>query len=217
MDDLDAESANVISLIRARNTRPDPALRDVEAYWEALRNGRAVPPRAEVDPRGLAHVLDKTFLLERLAPGLARFRVAGRAIVATMGMELTGMPISTCFLPEARPRLGRALDQVFEGPALAHLNLDAPRGFRRGALTGQMLLLPLTDQDGATTRILGCLVTTGRIGRKPRRFEIGSATARRIVGSEREEAARTSPLPQRPTAADRPAGKVVPFPALVDH
>ncbi len=40
-----------------------PAIAQVDAYWEALRNGRLMPERAEVDPRGLECALEYAFIL----------------------------------------------------------------------------------------------------------------------------------------------------------
>ncbi|MEM1421046.1 MAG: PAS domain-containing protein, partial [Pseudomonadota bacterium] len=54
-----------------------PGLSLVEAYWEGLRAGRLVPRRADVDPRGIDQALEYSFILERIAPGMARFRLAG--------------------------------------------------------------------------------------------------------------------------------------------
>ncbi|MEL6992372.1 MAG: PAS domain-containing protein, partial [Pseudomonadota bacterium] len=51
--------------------------RKLLAYWNALRVNLDVPRRCDVDPRGIAGILSRTFILERVAPGLARFRVAG--------------------------------------------------------------------------------------------------------------------------------------------
>ena len=50
-----------------------PCISEVQAYWEALRDGRQVPCRSEVDPRGIERALEYTFVLERIAPGVARF------------------------------------------------------------------------------------------------------------------------------------------------
>lgn len=48
----------------------------VRGYWEALRVAGGLPQRAQIDPRGMVDCLDKVFLIEQIAPGLARFRLA---------------------------------------------------------------------------------------------------------------------------------------------
>ena len=63
-------------------------LTDLRDYWQSLRRGRAVPARADVEPHGISRALDYAFVLERIAPGAARFRLAGRHLIDLMGMEV---------------------------------------------------------------------------------------------------------------------------------
>lgn len=146
----------------------------VRAYWEALRNGQALPHRAAIDPRGIEGALASAFLIERIAPGIARFRVAGNALNDLMGMDVRGMPISAMFDPSGRSRLASVLDAVFTGPSALDMALEADRGIGRPAMVGRMLILPLRDETG-TDLALGCLATEGLIGRSPRRFYIARA------------------------------------------
>ena len=50
----------------------DPALprplAEIHAYWERLRAGRAMPPRAEIDPAAIAGHLRRVHLLAVEAP-----------------------------------------------------------------------------------------------------------------------------------------------------
>lgn len=163
---------NIVSIGKARARTLFPALGRVEAYWEGLRDGRLMPARAEVDPRGIADVLEYAFILESVAPGIARIRLAGMHLNDLMAMEVRGMPITAMFLPEARRELQKVTEQVLDEPAAVRLTLGSDTGFTRPALDGQMMLLPLRDAHGNATRILGVLETRGRIGRGPRRFLI---------------------------------------------
>lgn len=173
--------AEIIQLFAARASRDDPALRHVERYWDGLRHGRLAPSRAEIDPRGLAPSLDKAFILERIAPGLARFRVAGRHLSTAMGMEVAGLPLATCFHPDDRDRLAEHLEEVFAAPATLRMSLLSPCGIGRPQFGGQMLILPLRDDLGGMSRALGCLVTAGRPGRTPRRFTIKGTALRDLT------------------------------------
>ena len=56
-----------------------------------------MPLRSEIDPRGLKGALEYCFVLERIAPGLARLRVAGSHLGDLMGMEVRGMPITAFY------------------------------------------------------------------------------------------------------------------------
>lgn len=150
------------------------ALAEVEAYWDALRETRAVPSRSEIDPRGIQRALPNAFILEQIAPSFARIRVAGSQLNDLMGMETRGMPVSSLFQPEARGELARTLNKVFDMPARARISLRGQPGFGKPELVAQMLLLPMMDDFGDVTRILGCVAYDGAIGQTPRRFSIDS-------------------------------------------
>jgi hypothetical protein len=155
-------------------------LAEVRAYWEGLRHDGALPRRDEIDPRGIAGALENTFLLERVAPGIARFRLAGMQLHDLMGMDVRGMPLSSLYEPLGRTRLAEALEGVFAGPATLEVWLEAERGIGRPALEGRMLLLPLTAARGDTDLALGCLAMHGAIGRAPRRFAIAGVLSEKI-------------------------------------
>ncbi|WP_304617771.1 PAS domain-containing protein [Paracoccus sp. (in: a-proteobacteria)] len=152
----------------------DSVLREMRRYWTLLRGGRAVPARSDVDPRGFSRSIDHAFILERIAPGAARIRLAGRHLIDLMGMEVRGMPICAFLNPSSRGRLSDVLESVFKAPQIAELRLASPAGYARPALTGRMLLMPLRSDLGDVTRALGCLVTEGETGVAPRRFDLVS-------------------------------------------
>ena len=149
-----------------------PLIEEVRSYWEALRDGREAPTRAEVDPRGIERALSHTLLIDRIAPGHARLRVAGQHLCELMGMEVRGMPLGALMALPARETLTTALQTVFHGRCGVVLGLHAGWSLGAPALDGQMLLLPLADRNGVLAHALGCIVATGTIGRAPRRFAI---------------------------------------------
>jgi hypothetical protein len=155
-------------------------LQQLRGYWEALRTGTRLPARADIDPRGIAGALENAFLLERIAPGMAKFRLCGMGLHDIMGMEPAGMPLSILFDPLARDRLSTALEQVFAGPSALELWLEAERGIGKPALAGRMLILPLRDGAGEVRMALGGLVTSGAVGRQPRRFAIATLMAEHL-------------------------------------
>ncbi len=195
----------------------------MRAYWESLRQGGAVPLRSDIDPRAIEGALPYAFILERIAPQVARFRVAGQHLTELIGSDARGMPLTTFFLAGSRDRAAAALEQVFQGPEVAELDLRAPgglAGFGRRTLTGRMLLLPLRSDLGDVTRALGCLVTDDMIGRAPRRFEIDNVVVTPVIAGR---PARTS-APERvalrlvqgfaPAARPAPATNRAPAPHL---
>lgn len=199
-----------------------PALSQVEAYWEGLRGTRIAPLRSEVDPRGIDRALEHAFILERIAPGVARFRLAGMHLNDLMGMEVRGMPLTSFFTPTGRPAVSDALGHVFEQPAKAEFDLRGERG--QAEMTGQMILLPLRSDLGDISRALGCLITNGQIRRAPHRFEIagsrieplaeGQATVRPAQYALRPKPAAGTFAEERP-AYDNRAPR--PIPARPGH
>ena len=178
---------------------------ELRTYWEALRVGNALPRRDRVDPRGIAGALEHSFLIERIGPGLARFRIAGMAFNDLMGMDIRGMPISALFVGEARQTLQLSLERVFNAPAIATLNLTAEHGMGRPLMSARMILLPMLGQQGVSDLAIGCIEIAGEIGRTPRRFAIREAL--------HEVVAHTPPAAAQPGAVPvmhpHPLSKVV--------
>lgn len=190
---------NVIAMSSHRPAPRFPHVAQVEAYWDALRGARLLPDRSEVDPRGIERALEYAFILEQVAPGVARLRIAGGHLSDLLGMEVRGMPLSAFFMPEARIDLAAILEQVCTTPSIATLSLQAETGIGKPALDARLLLLPMTDAFDRITRILGCLDSQGGVGRAPRRFTIAGKQLRPLVA---REAAR-----QWPGSAPQPADK----------
>jgi hypothetical protein len=213
--------SNVISMLSRRKTMIYGALSQVEGYWEAARTGVGVPPRSAIDPRGIEDALEYAFILDCVAPGVARFRLAGMHLTDLMGMEVRGMPVTAMFTPQARKTLGTLICEVCTQPQVSQIVLQAERSIGRPALEARMLLAPLTDDFGEVNRILGCLQSNGSIGRQPRRFSIGDVATRLLSEASRAAVAKTETVfsedpglfihpaeRKRPDAA-RPALRVV--------
>lgn len=174
----------------------------VHRYWSALRGDRLVPLRSEIDPRGIEGALDCAFILERIAPGIARFRLAGSQLVELMDAEVRGMPLSILFAPDSRPALAEAVEGVFCGPETLRLTLSGERGFARPQMRAEMVILPLKSDLGDVSRALGCFGSAGGLGRGPRRLVI-------------EEVERVDLLAGRPVEA--PAGAEEPAEAAAQR
>lgn len=187
----------------ASSTRFQP-LREVEAYWDALRAGRLVPRRSDIDPRGIERALEFSFVMERIAPGLGRLRIAGSHLTDLMGMEVRGMPLSTLVTPSSRDRFSEALEEVFSGPAKVEISLHAEKAIGKPELEARMILLPLKSDLGDITRVLGCLVSHGKIGRAPRRFDFAEVMVVPLLGDARIRDQ------DAPVERDRPAPQPVP-------
>ena len=179
-------NGKVIQLERFLNGVSLSPIRQIEAYWTALRENGGIPMRSQIDPRGMSTTLEYTLILERIAPGMARFRIAGQHLCALAGMEVRGMPLTAFFTPVARPEVSATLEHIFDTPAVAELDLKGEVA-RTGApsVSARMLMLPLRSDFGRVDRILGAMMSTEKRSpsRTPIRFEIGSSQIRAVDGA----------------------------------
>lgn len=170
-------------ITRMLNATPDGRQTDGQAahlhafrnYWESVRRGHIVPRRSDIDPRRIDALLPNAFIAERIAPGITRLRVTGSHLSDLMGMEVRGMPLGSFLVPEARNDFALRLVDLFDAPAALRMVLRSRGSLGRPEMTGTLILLPLRSDLGDVSRALGCLLTTGQIGRPSRRFEILAA------------------------------------------
>ena len=147
-------------------------MRHLRDYWQGIRRGRPVPSRMDVDPAGIGPALDYAFLLERIGPGAARFRLSGQHLIDLTGREMRGLPICAVLNPSSRGRFSDVLESVFSGPQMAEFMLESPAEYGRPQLEARMLILPLRSDLDDVTRALGCLIAEGQQGAAPRRFDL---------------------------------------------
>ena len=181
MDKLDPKPQNIVAMTDFRAEVGYTALSQVEAYWDGLRGLRQMPKRSEIDPRGIESALEYTFVLERIAPGMARIRIAGSHLSDLLGMDVRGMPLTSLITPPCRRQISDALEEVFQRPATCELRLSAPADTDRPQMEGRLLLLPLKSDLGDVSRVMGCLVSKGEMGLSPRRFDLVGASIRPIT------------------------------------
>ncbi len=182
--DAGPEVGKVIAMDRFRSGKSLSPIRQAEAYWCALRDGGDIPKRSQIDPRGLENILEYAFILERVAPGIARFRLAGHHLNDLAGMEVRGMPLTAFFTPAGRREIGAVLESVFDTPAVAELSLIGERQRGGASQEARMILMPLKSDLGDTNRALGVLVADGPTLRTPRRFDVENAAMRPVSGMQ---------------------------------
>ena len=192
MDKSSETQQNVITMTMQNSKSGYAALSLVEAYWDALRAGREMPKRAEIDPRGIESALEHAFILERVAPGVARMRIAGTHLNDVMGMDARGMPLTSFFDQEARVRVAGLLEEVFQTPGTAEIAMHTPARAGQPAMDARMILLPLKSDLGDVSRILGCFVCPDFTATAPHRFQIRTVDMRRLNAG-----GGSMPLPDR--------------------
>lgn len=194
------DEKNVVSMMTREHERRLAPLREVEAYWHSLCGIDTIPVRSQIDPRGIEGALEYAFLAERIAPGMAKIRVAGSHLSDLIGMEVSGMPMSSLFAPESREALARDVTRMFAEPAILRARLRAEEGFGKPEIDGHLLLMPLRSDMGDVTRAVGCLITRGRIGRVPRRFLLDHIEVTPVFeGKKPTTATVPAPAPTRPS------------------
>ena len=207
MDKSHHKAQNVIAMTQYQPDTGFAPIAQIEAYWEAVRGTRLLPKRSDIDPRGIEQALENAFILERIAPGIARLRIAGSHLNDLMGMEVRGMPLTSFFAPEARATISDLLEVVFQTPAMSTLRLVSPAAGGRPALEARMILLPLKSDLGDVSRVLGCFVSKGDMGLAPRRFEIVTKEVLHIAAGQPPTPAPNPPakpvLPSLPVIAER--------------
>lgn len=152
-----------------------PELHQLRAYWDSLRQGDDLPDRDDFDPRAIAGLLEHCLLLERIAPGQARIRLAGMQVNSLMGHDLRGMPLFTLITPAMRERFRPMVEAVFARPAIVTLRLQSERGLLRGTMGAQMALMPMRGRHGHIDRALAIMATQAEPFRLPRRFDLSDA------------------------------------------
>ena len=163
---------------RFRSGKSLSPLRQAEAYWQALRTGAELPRRTQIDPRGLENILEYTFILERIAPGIARFRLAGSHLTDLAGMDVRGMPLTCFFTPAGRNKVSAVLEHVFDTPAVAELTLGGEVKRHQPRPDARMILLPLQSDLGDINRALGVLIADKPTVQPPQRFDVADLTLR---------------------------------------
>ncbi len=164
----------VVELLSSRDTPAGRSiLRELEDHWREIRDASGwLPRRADLDAGRIAAALPHAFVGERVAPGVARLRIAGRSLVGLLGAEARGLPLSLLFAPSARPALQAWVERCFAAPAVVDLAVMAGQGAFRAPVSGRLLLLPMLDADGQVTRVLGGLLLDSTLRRGPAKLEL---------------------------------------------
>ena len=155
----------------------DDRLAPIERYWWSACENGCLPVHGDLDPRKLSGFLEYTLLMKRLGRSEARINVAGRHLSDAMGLELTGLPISLFFTHESRALLADVTREMFEHGKSVLLETKFDQGMFRGDGQAQVLMLPLLDQSGTVSRVLGGVAMSSSTSKAPR-FDICSSTTR---------------------------------------
>lgn len=155
------------------------AITQVEEYWHSLKTPDAIPTRHAINPSKITKALPHTFIMEQVAQQPPRFRIAGSKVSDILGLDLRGMPITSLIAPDDRRLFAEILADMFRMPATARIQLSWSNSETSSAI-GQVLLLPLADQQGNCTRAIGCLEYNGRKPKFLNRFYLSGSVVRQV-------------------------------------
>jgi hypothetical protein len=132
------------------------ATQELFAYWDRLRNGRAAPERAEIDPAAIRHVLADTFLIEIDPTCTFPIRLSGTRLNALWLSEQKGRSFLDLWADDERRGIAALILTVIDGvnPVIAGVSV-APLG--RTPMNMELLLLPLRHNGKTHARVLGCI------------------------------------------------------------
>lgn len=157
-----------------RMMRKSPLLEEAWQYWTSLRRGAELPRRTAMDPKAMRHILGHSMILDQVRPGTVRVRLGGHVMTDLMGMDVRGLPVRAFFDVVDRTRVTDLIEQVFETPATLELDLISEGA--DGIVTARMLILPLLDTAGRTTKAMAVIVTDKVVTDAPRRFAVTNGT-----------------------------------------
>ena len=181
----------------------------VESHWRDLLHKADVPSRHDLDPNAIADALPSAFVVERVAPGVARIRVAGQKLHDLKGMDIRGMPLSTFIDVHDQATFAVHLEAAFSDPALIALPLRSESRFMRKDIRGQIILLPMADAKGDVTRVLGAISFHPPMKLRNRQFRLDDAKPMRHEPIYRRQT-QTVRFTKKPDATDvRPALRLV--------
>jgi hypothetical protein len=126
-------------------------------YWNDVRKGGLAPRRFDIEPARIADVLPDTFMLERIARSLYRYRLSGTRIAEKFQAELRGMNFLDGWTPADAAVIERSMVTICEQGGVGLFALEA-RTVGGGTVPLEMLVLPLIHTEGAIDRLLGSIV-----------------------------------------------------------
>jgi len=123
-------------------------------YWDELRQGRAAPERANLDPAAMRNVLADTFMLEVDPARTYPFCLTGTRLNALFDAEIKGRAFLSLWNEIQNDEVAAMLRTVTDGtcPVIAGVTA-APPGYDK--VEFELLLLPLRHHGKTHARVLG--------------------------------------------------------------
>lgn len=137
--------------------RAHPLVSTAHAYWSQLPSVEGLPRKRDVDPLAIPKLLPYLLLAERLASGSFHLRVCGSHIVQRYGMECTGKSLEELELGDSLADFSAIFGHVLRSRAPLFFSGSLFWHGREHAVFREVLM-PLADETGTPSFLLGCIV-----------------------------------------------------------
>lgn len=129
------------------------------SYWAGLRGTRGQAPRREdLSPRAFKRALPDVFLIERMDRHTFAFRLAGTRVCTIYGRELRDHNFISLWPATDQNAVKAVMERALKTATPAVFTAIVETLDRRQA-EAEILLMPLADENGQVTRLLGSFVT----------------------------------------------------------
>lgn len=129
-------------------------------YWCSLSRDGELPFRRQVEPRLIKPVLPYTFILQRFDDEHIVYRLAGTELCHLFGREFRDQNFLHMWDGSHRRAVRALIDQMFSDDNAAVVSFTAET-MDQMQYPCELLLLPMLDEEGAPTRILGAAIPLG--------------------------------------------------------
>lgn len=133
------------------------AARTIFSYWQSIAPEAGVPARSAIDPRALKSHLPDLFILERMDRAVFAFRLAGTRLCARYGRELRDHDFVRLWPTADQGLVLEALHRCLQAGAPITLK-GAAATLDGKTVSFDLMLLPLADDEGQATRVLGAML-----------------------------------------------------------
>lgn len=153
------------------------AAKAIFSYWQSIAPDSGAPARSTIEPRALKSHLPDIFMLERLDRAVFAFRLAGTRLCARYGRELRDHDFVRLWPSTQQGVVLEALNRCLQSDQ--PITMTGYASLLNGAsVSMEVLLLPIADADGKTTRILGALLPVNDIALREGALFISQAVER---------------------------------------
>jgi hypothetical protein len=161
-----------------------PQHSDLLRIWNTLRGQRAMPRVSDITAGAIANHMHSLLIIEQQPAGVGKVRLAGTAVCALLGREISGLAFSDIWDQRDQADLARMSDAIFDDGSVIIIGAIGHRHAHESERIN-VLLLPVEADQGKPRRLIGTfsLPQTGHLTLFPiTRLQIASL---RVLDADR--------------------------------